>query len=197
MGRIRSERIGHGLTLHTLAGSLYGYRLLWVPATATLLMIVYTWLCGRLALVTGRTLFDLVRARWGGAAARMGGVFASLAVLAFQSGNSAGVAFADEAYQDRKIGYTIVGKNWAIYQTADGKWVAVGSTEHTFYVNTLKVLGLDPADFGDQHDRAAGGRRPGEQHLAVVDPEAQLVAAQAEQAVPALLAAGLRALGPV
>ncbi|HEX6069070.1 MAG TPA: divalent metal cation transporter, partial [Longimicrobiaceae bacterium] len=75
------------LTLHTLAGSLYGYRLLWVPATATLLMIVYTWLCGRLALVTGRTLFDLVRARWGGAAARMGGGFAFLAVLAFQSGN--------------------------------------------------------------------------------------------------------------
>jgi len=30
-------------------------------------------------------------------------------------------AFADEAFQDRKIGYTIVGKNWAIYQTADGK----------------------------------------------------------------------------
>ena len=85
------------LTLHTLAGSLYGYRLLWVPATATLLMIVYTWLCGRLALVTGRTLFDLVRARWGGAAARMGGGFAFLAVLAFQSGNSAGVAFAADA----------------------------------------------------------------------------------------------------
>ena len=43
---------------------------------------------------------------------------------------------------------------YEVYETADGKWVAVGSTEHTFYVNTLKVLGLDPADFGDQHDRA-------------------------------------------
>ena len=42
---------------------------------------------------------------------------------------------------------------YEVYETADGKWVAVGSTEHTFYVNTLKVLGLDPADFGDQHDR--------------------------------------------
>jgi alpha-methylacyl-CoA racemase len=42
---------------------------------------------------------------------------------------------------------------YEVYETADGKWVAVGSTEHTFYVNTLKVLGLDPQDFADQHDR--------------------------------------------
>jgi alpha-methylacyl-CoA racemase len=41
-----------------------------------------------------------------------------------------------------------------VYETKDGKWVAVGSTEHTFYRNTLKVLGLDPAEFADQHDRA-------------------------------------------
>ena len=43
---------------------------------------------------------------------------------------------------------------YEVYQTADGQWVAVGSTEHSFYVNTLKVLGLDPKDFGDQHDRS-------------------------------------------
>jgi alpha-methylacyl-CoA racemase len=30
----------------------------------------------------------------------------------------------------------------------------VGSTEHTFYVNTLKVLGLRPEDFTEQHDRS-------------------------------------------
>lgn len=42
---------------------------------------------------------------------------------------------------------------YEVYETADGKWVAVGSTEHSFYVNTLKVVGLDAADFGDQHDR--------------------------------------------
>jgi alpha-methylacyl-CoA racemase len=43
---------------------------------------------------------------------------------------------------------------YEVYETSDGKWVAVGSTEHSFYVNTLKVLGLEAADFGDQHDRA-------------------------------------------
>ncbi|HSV79535.1 MAG TPA: CaiB/BaiF CoA-transferase family protein [Ramlibacter sp.] len=41
-----------------------------------------------------------------------------------------------------------------VYETKDGKWVAVGSTEHTFYLNTMKVMGLKPEDFSDQHDRA-------------------------------------------
>ena len=43
---------------------------------------------------------------------------------------------------------------YEVYQTRDSKWVAVGATEHTFYLNTLKVLGLKPEAFGDQHDRA-------------------------------------------
>ncbi|MCC6912157.1 MAG: hypothetical protein IT566_00530 [Rhodospirillaceae bacterium] len=44
-----------------------------------------------------------------------------LAALIAGCALGSGTAFADEAYQDRKIGYTIVGKNWAIYQTPDGK----------------------------------------------------------------------------
>ena len=43
---------------------------------------------------------------------------------------------------------------YEVYETRDGKWVAVGSIEHSFYLNTLQVLGLEAADFGDQHDRA-------------------------------------------
>jgi len=43
---------------------------------------------------------------------------------------------------------------YAVYETADGQWVAVGSTEHTFYVNTLAVLGLRAEDFPPQHDRS-------------------------------------------
>lgn len=41
-----------------------------------------------------------------------------------------------------------------VYETKDGKWVAVGSTENTFYLNTLKLMGLSPDDFADQHDRS-------------------------------------------
>jgi manganese transport protein len=85
------------LTLHTIAGSTYGYGLLWVPIVATLFMMVYTWLAARIGLVTGQTLFDLARRKYGAGVARVGGLFAFLAVLAFQAGNSAAVGFAANA----------------------------------------------------------------------------------------------------
>lgn len=44
------------------------------------------------------------------------------ASLAFAAGMSfAQVASADEALRDGKIGYTMTNKNWAVYQTPDGK----------------------------------------------------------------------------
>ena len=42
-------------------------------------------------------------------------------ILAGASGDLVRPVAADEAFQDRKIGYTIVSKNFAIYQTPDGK----------------------------------------------------------------------------
>jgi manganese transport protein len=90
--------IGPGsLSLNTIAGSLYGYSLLWVPVAATLLMMTYTWLSATIALVTGRTLFQIVRDRFGRPIAGLAGLFAFLAVLAFQAGNSAAVGFAANA----------------------------------------------------------------------------------------------------
>jgi alpha-methylacyl-CoA racemase len=47
---------------------------------------------------------------------------------------------------------------YAVYETGDGRHVAVGATEATFYRNTLRVLGLREEDFGDQYDRAAWPR---------------------------------------
>ena len=50
--------IGPGsLTLSTMAGSLYGYALLWVPVLGTVLMMVYTWCAARIGLVTGQHAF--------------------------------------------------------------------------------------------------------------------------------------------
>jgi manganese transport protein len=90
--------IGPGsLSLNTIAGSLYGYALLWVPLAATILMMVYTWLSATIALVTGETLFQVVRRRYGPALAATGGLFGFLAVLAFQAGNSAAVGFSINA----------------------------------------------------------------------------------------------------
>ncbi len=90
--------IGPGsLTLNTIAGSSYGYALLWVPIAATVLMVIYTWLSARISLVTGKTLFEVTRAKFGALPASIGGLFGYLAVLAFQAGNNAAVGFAANA----------------------------------------------------------------------------------------------------
>ncbi len=85
------------LTLSTIAGSLYGYQLLWVPVVATIFMITYTWMAARIGLVTGQTLFQATRSKYGDALAKVGGVFGFLAILAFQAGNNVAVAFAADA----------------------------------------------------------------------------------------------------
>jgi Mn2+/Fe2+ NRAMP family transporter len=90
--------VGPGsLALNTIAGSTYGYALLWVPVAATILMLIYTWSSARIGLVTGKTLFQVTREKFGPNTARMAGLFGYLAVLAFQAGNSAAVGFAAEA----------------------------------------------------------------------------------------------------
>jgi alpha-methylacyl-CoA racemase len=40
------------------------------------------------------------------------------------------------------------------YETADGKWLAVGAMEPHFYADLLDVLDLDPATLPDQDDRS-------------------------------------------
>jgi len=85
------------LTLSTIAGSLYGYQLLWVPVAGTLFMITYTWMSARIGLVTGQTLFQATRRKHGRTLARVGGAFGFLSIAAFQAGNSAAIGFAAQA----------------------------------------------------------------------------------------------------
>lgn len=40
-----------------------------------------------------------------------------------------------------------------VYETKDGRHMAVGCTEASFFQNTLGILGLKAEDFGGQHDR--------------------------------------------
>jgi alpha-methylacyl-CoA racemase len=42
---------------------------------------------------------------------------------------------------------------YEVYDTADGKWFAVGAIEPQFYAELLRVLGLDPAELPAQNDR--------------------------------------------
>ena len=84
--------IGPGsLTLSTIAGNQYGYQLLWVPIVATVFMLAFTWMSARIGLVTGGTVLQATRERYGSTVATVGGVFAFLSLLAFQAGNNAGI----------------------------------------------------------------------------------------------------------
>lgn len=90
--------VGPGsIALSTIAGSLYGYQLLWVPVAATVFMITYTWMAARIGLVTGDTIFEATRKKYGTTVAKVGGVFAFLTILAFQAGNNAGIGFSSTA----------------------------------------------------------------------------------------------------
>ena len=85
------------LALSTIAGSVYGYELLWVPVVTTIFMITYTWMSARIGLVTGETLFQVTRSKYGDTLAKVGGTFGFLAILAFQAGNNAAIGFAANA----------------------------------------------------------------------------------------------------
>jgi alpha-methylacyl-CoA racemase len=40
-----------------------------------------------------------------------------------------------------------------VYETSDGRWLSVAAMEPRFYAALLALLGLDPAELSDQHDR--------------------------------------------
>ncbi|MGH9339076.1 MAG: Nramp family divalent metal transporter [Acidobacteriota bacterium] len=85
------------ITLNTIAGSLYGYQLLWVPIVATAFMIVYSSMSARVGLLRRQTLFQAARLKYGSRVAQVGGLFAFLTTLAFQAGNNAGIGFSMNA----------------------------------------------------------------------------------------------------
>jgi alpha-methylacyl-CoA racemase len=43
---------------------------------------------------------------------------------------------------------------YCAYETADGKWMAVGAIEENFYASLLQTLGLDPATLPDRADHS-------------------------------------------
>ncbi|QXJ20444.1 CoA transferase [Actinomadura graeca] len=58
-------------------------------------------------------------------------------------------------WQDRRgVNVLDTGAPWYdVYETADGRHMAVGAIEPRFYAEFLRVLGLDAADLPGQHDR--------------------------------------------
>lgn len=156
--------VGPGsIALNTIAGSLYGYSLLWVPVVATAFMILYAWLAARIGLVTGGTLFDVTRDTYGTAIARLGGVSGFLTILAFQAGNNAGIGFASNALfgGDVRLWAGVftalaVGFVWLpdLYDRIELLVRLVVGVMMIAFIGTLAIVGFDPG-------AAASGLVPG------------------------------------
>lgn len=145
--------VGPGsLTLSILVGGSFGYELLWVPVVATIFMITFTWLAARIGLVTGQTLFGVTRAKYGDMIALAGGGFSFLTILAFQTGNNAGIGFASAALfgGDPRFWAVVftalaVGFVWlpALYEKVETLVKVVVGIMLVSFVGTLAIVGID------------------------------------------------------
>jgi Mn2+/Fe2+ NRAMP family transporter len=82
------------IVFNVAAGALFGYQLLWVVLIGVGAIITYSEMCGRVAVVSGRAVFDAVRERLGfkvGLVALVAGQLVNLLTLAAEIG---GVALA-------------------------------------------------------------------------------------------------------
>jgi Mn2+/Fe2+ NRAMP family transporter len=82
------------LVFNTAAGATFGYQLMWVIPVGVLGIIVYSEMCGRVAAVSGKAVFDAVRERTGftaGLSALIASEVVNLLTLAAEVG---GVAIA-------------------------------------------------------------------------------------------------------
>ncbi len=76
----------------TQAGALYRYDLLWAVALGTVGIAVYAEMCGRVAAVTGRPVFDVIRMRMGfglGLVALVAATFVNILTVAAELGGLA------------------------------------------------------------------------------------------------------------
>lgn len=80
------------IVFNTQAGALFRYDLLWAVALGTLGIAVYAEMCGRVAAVTGRPVFDVIRMRLGfglGLAALIASTAVNLLTVAAELGGLA------------------------------------------------------------------------------------------------------------
>jgi Mn2+/Fe2+ NRAMP family transporter len=80
------------LVFNTQAGATFGFQLLWVVVVGVVGIIVYSEMCGRIAAVSGRPVFDLVRERAGFAAGLMTLIAAQIVNLMTCAAEVGGVA---------------------------------------------------------------------------------------------------------
>lgn len=74
----------------------------------------------------------------------------SASLMALMYGMRAGGLWSDERGANRLDSGA---PYYNVYETADGKHIALGSNEPRFYRNTLQLLGLDERELPQQHDK--------------------------------------------
>jgi Mn2+/Fe2+ NRAMP family transporter len=82
------------LVFNTAAGATFGYQLMWVIPIGVVGIIVYSEMCGRVAAVSGKAVFDAVRERVGFKAALGALVSSEVVNLMMLAAELGGVAIA-------------------------------------------------------------------------------------------------------
>ena len=82
------------LVFNTAAGATFGYQLMWVIPIGVVGIIVYSEMCGRVAAVSGKAVFDAVRERVGFKAALGALVSSEIVNLMTLAAELGGVAIA-------------------------------------------------------------------------------------------------------
>jgi NRAMP (natural resistance-associated macrophage protein)-like metal ion transporter len=87
-----------GITTYSLAGTVYGYALLWTLIPITLALIVVQEMVARMGVVTGKGLADLIREKFGVKTTFYLMIGVLIANLANTVGEFAGIAAAGEVF---------------------------------------------------------------------------------------------------
>jgi Mn2+/Fe2+ NRAMP family transporter len=96
------------LVFNVQAGALFGYDLLWAVAVGVLGIAVYAEMCGRVAIASGRPVFDVIRGRLGygpGLVALIASQFVNLLTVAAEIG---GIALLLELLFDASFSLFVV-----------------------------------------------------------------------------------------
>src|SRR2546421_4321107 len=108
------------LVFNVAAGATFGYELMWVVVVGVIGIIVYSEMCGRVAAVSGKAVFDAVRERVGFKAALGALISSEIVNLMTLAAEIGGVAIALQLLSGLPYRWLIV---LAIVGFAVGIWV--------------------------------------------------------------------------
>jgi Mn2+/Fe2+ NRAMP family transporter len=123
------------LVANTEAGARYGVALVWAVLLGLIVIMLYAEMAGRIATLSKRPVFDLVRERWGERAA-LANLLGSVAVnVLTMTAEIAGVALSIELVTD--VSYLF----W-VPLVAFGVWIVVWRVGFETLENVVGLLGL-------------------------------------------------------